>query len=383
MKDVLVVGASLAGASTAIHLARLGLTVQLLDRAEFPRRKACGEGLFPRGVEALEDLGVLDRVLDRARVLDSLRLELGGASVEAGLGSSHPAIGVRRDMLDAALLDQARCSGVEVSLGVTANGLLVSQAGYRGVQTSHGDFEARAIVIADGLRSRMRRVARLDSRVHTQRYGVSARYGLHEVAEPRVQIRMLDGYEVYVTPVGRKVINVALLVGKRRAGMLAGRLEHSFAAAIQDSGVLPHGATLLDPPLAGGPFPAGARRDWSGNLVLVGDAAGFFDGISGEGMSLALVTSKLAAAAVHRFLQSGSTRHFVTYERTRRGLARNSNLLARISLLLASRPALGRHVISNLSRRPATFEKILAINSGVSDLSALRPVDLRCLLLGV
>ena len=379
-----MVGASLAGASTAIHLARSGLTVHLLDRAEFPRRKACGEGLFPRGVQALEELGVHDQVLSQAKILDSLRVELAGASVEARLASpTHPAIGVRREVLDAALLQRARQSDVEVSLGVTAIDLLASPAGYRAVRTNHGEFAARAIVVADGLRSRLRRVAGLDTRVRRQRYGVSAHYLLGEEAAARVQIRMLAGYEMYLTPVGRHVVNVALLVDKHHSKMLAGHLGHSYDAIVQESGILPNGATLLDSPLAGGPFPAGARRDWRGNLVLVGDAAGFVDGISGEGMSLALVASEFAARAVQRFLQDGSPAHFATYERARRRLARNSNLLARISLLLAAHPSLGRRVISNLSRQPPTFEKILAINSGISGLAALTPRDVGCLLLGV
>ena len=129
VKDVVVVGGSLAGASTAIHLARLGLTVQVIDRAEFPRRKACGEGLFPRGVEALEHLGILDRVLEYARPLDSLRLQLGDVSVEAPIGSQrHPAIGIQREFLDAALMEAARRDGVEVTLGVTAVDLIRSGA---------------------------------------------------------------------------------------------------------------------------------------------------------------------------------------------------------------------------------------------------------------
>jgi flavin-dependent dehydrogenase len=382
MKDVVVVGASVAGASTAIHLARSGLTVQLLDRAEFPRRKACGEGLFPRGVEALEELGV--QVLGQAMILESLRVELAGASVEARLASpTHPAIGVRREVLDAALLQRARQCDVEVSLGVTAIDLLASPTGYRAVRTNRGEFAAGAIVVADGLRSRLRRVAGLDTRVRRQRYGVSARYRLRDLAEARVQIRMLAGYELYVTPVGRQAVNVALLVDKRQSKMLAGHLGRTYDAIVQESGILPNGATLLDSPLAGGPFPAGARRDWHGNLVLVGDAAGFFDGISGEGMSLALVASEFAARAVQRFLQDGNPAHFATYEQARRRLGRNSNLLARISLLLAAHPSLGQRAIGNLSRQPRTFEKILAINSGVTGLAALTPRDVGCLLLGV
>ncbi|HEY8745294.1 MAG TPA: FAD-dependent oxidoreductase, partial [Chloroflexota bacterium] len=72
MVDVVVVGASVAGATTAVHLARAGHSVLLLERSTAPRRKACGEGLFPAGVAELERLGVLPTLLPHAHVLDSL-----------------------------------------------------------------------------------------------------------------------------------------------------------------------------------------------------------------------------------------------------------------------------------------------------------------------
>ena len=106
MLDVLVVGGGLAGASTAIRLARVGASVQLIDRARFPRPKVCGEGLFARGVEVLDELGVLEQVRGQARALKTLRMELDGAAAEGRLPfSSDPPIGIRRTVLDAALLD--------------------------------------------------------------------------------------------------------------------------------------------------------------------------------------------------------------------------------------------------------------------------------------
>ncbi|HEX5369887.1 MAG TPA: NAD(P)/FAD-dependent oxidoreductase [Dehalococcoidia bacterium] len=384
MKDVVVVGASLAGASTAIQLARMGLSVSLIDRAHFPRRKACGEGLFPRGVEALSSLGVYQQVRGGARTLDSLRVELDGAAVEAPLASpAYPAIGVRRELLDAALLKCAELDSVEVCQGVTVLDVLTSPSGYRGVRTDHGDFEARVIVAADGLRSRLRRIAGLDAPVRSQRYGVSAHYSLHEEVAARVRIRMLDGYEAYLTPVAERMVNVALLMGRDRSAVLAGRLEESFDALVRASGILAEGATLLDAPLTGGPFPAGARRAWRDNLLLAGDAAGFLDGISGEGMSIALVASQFAADAVRGFIDTANDAHLRGYERRRRSLVRNSNLMSRISLFVAGHRRIGRRAIGNLSKRPATFEKFLSINSGVSGLRTLTPRDAACLLFGV
>ena len=383
MRDVVVVGGSLAGASTAIQLARRGVSVELIERSAGPRRKACGEGLFSRGAEVLEELAVLDQVLKQGRVLESLRVEIGDASVEAPLPSEkQPCIGARREVLDSALLDQAALCGVEVRRGVNATDLLSGGRGYRGVLTDLGEVEARVVVVADGLRSRLRRVAELDAPVKTQRYGVSARYELSMPVEPRVLIRMQPGREIYVTPVGERTVNVALLTSKRGAAELSGDLARAFEAAVREDGAVSADARLVEQPIAAGPFPAMAKRAWRDNLLLAGDAAGFFDGISGEGMSLALVSSKAAAEAVMRFLETDDSAGFGEYERERRRLERNSTMLARISLLLASHPALGRRAIANLGKHPSTFEKVLAINAGGSGLSGLRPRDFRHLLLG-
>jgi menaquinone-9 beta-reductase len=377
LADVIVVGAGPAGASTAIRLSRRGLRVRLLERARvFPRSKGCGEGLFPRGVEALDEMGALGGILARAKVLTSLRLQLDYLVAEGPLGTTaYPAIGVRRDILDTALVDLSRRSGVEVCLGVTANDLLSDGTRYRGVRTNHGDFEAELVVLADGQRSRLRRIAGLDARGTSRRYGVSAHYLLPHEPAATVHIRLMGGYEIYLTPVGERLVNVALLASKARSTAWAGRLSEAYDSAVEASGVLSAGAELIEAPVASGPFPAGARRSWRSNLLLVGDAAHFYDGISGEGMSLALSSARHAAGAIAAFLQDGHPEHFERYDRVTRAEARNSTLLARISLWIASHPASGRRVIERLARNPALFSKLLGINAGSCKLSSLTPAD--------
>lgn len=384
MLDVLVVGGGPAGATAAIHLARAGLSVQIIDRAHFPRPKVCGEGLFGRGVEALAELGVLEGLRGQSRVLQSLRLILDDVSAEGRMSSAgYEAIGVRRTVLDATLIEAAANAGVELCPGVTATDLLPAARGYRGVRTDHGDYEARVIVLADGLRSRLRRIAGLDIAGNTRRYGVSAHFGLAEDVEPRVDIRLLQGHEVYVTPVGEREVNVAVLAGERSVRTFAGSRSETYRELVRRSGLLPASAELLDTPLAAGPFPARARRLWRDNLVLAGDAGGFFDGISGEGMTLALVSAGTAASAIAAYLDDGDRDHFAAYARSRRAMERNSTLLARASLLLASHRRLGRYAIRNLGSHPATFEKLLAINAGFVGLNALRPNDVSAFLPGL
>ena len=378
--DVLVVGGSIAGATTALHLARLGHSVRILERARLPRRKACGEGLFAKGVDELEKLGVLPEIPTHSARLESLRMQLDGESVEAPLDR---ALGVRREALDALLLELASGAGVEVCRGVNVLGLIEGPDSYAGVRTDHGDFEAKLIVATDGLRSRLRQQAGLDaSATRDLRYGVSAHLELPEQPPPRVDISFHDGYEVYVTPVGGPVVNVALLLSHERARSLAGDVEAGFTQLARSAPGRAAGR-LLDAPAVAGPFQARSKRAWSRNLVLAGDAAGFYDGISGEGMSLALLSARACADAVHGFLNDGKTRHFEGYERALRRHQRNSALLARLNLALAARPSLGRRALRNLSRRPATFERLLSINQGLAGFDSLRPRDLTALFFGI
>jgi flavin-dependent dehydrogenase len=384
MHDVLVVGGSVAGATTATYLARRGHSVRLIDRATFPRRKPCGEGIFYRGVQVLAGLGLLDDLMPRAAALSMLQLRLGDIWAEAPIRwGSEGAIGMRREVLDEALLNLAAASGVEVEPPVAAQGLIASRDGFSAVQTDKGKMAARVIVAADGLRSRLRRQAGLDLNQASRRLGVTAHYELPAPPPPRIEVHFQQGYEVYVTPVGDHLVNVALLLGRSEAARLSGQVETAFQAMLGASGALPEDARLMDEPMVSAPFPASATRAWRDNLVLVGDAAGFFDGVSGDGISLALQGAKRCAAAVHGYLCDGESRHFAAYHRDLRAAARNSTLLARFVLRLASHPAIGRRVLANLRQQPRTLARLVEVSQARRSFAGLRPRDLLALALGV
>src|SRR5947209_16012612 len=129
--DVIVVGGSVAGAATALYLARRGRSVIVVDRAGFPRDKPCGEGLMPHGVDVLAELGLLEsvRALGAAEISGVRYTLASGATVAAGFpavrGREVYALGVRRLALDALLLDAARAlPGVSVREGFRVRGLL-------------------------------------------------------------------------------------------------------------------------------------------------------------------------------------------------------------------------------------------------------------------
>ncbi len=377
MHDVAIAGASIAGAATAIHLARLGYSVVLLDRATFPRRKACGEGVFPAGVRELESLGVLARLEEPPSHLSGIRFRAGKHVAEAPLAG----VGISRLSLDAALLATAVEAGVDVRTGVIVGQPVIRGRRVHAFATSEGEVTARAFVAADGLHSPLRRAARLDGSAVGNRYGISAHVKLASPVEPVVDVTFATGHELYITPTGPMTANVALLMRREQMRPFAGRLVAAYEELFEGYPQLA-GACLLDEPKVAGPFPRTARRAWRANLVLVGDAAGFCDGISGEGMSVALVGARHCAAALSGHLETGSYGPLREYDRQRRALVHNSDLLARLSLLLGSRGWTSRLAVRNLARRPETFGKLVAINTGEARVTTLRPRDLAALLAG-
>lgn len=382
MFDVAIVGGGLAGATTASHLAEAGHRVVVLERAHPYHRKACGEGLFPRGVAELERLGLKDAAISAGTELHGVRFHAGPHTAGAAFDERGIGLGIRRSELDPLLRDHAIASGAELR-DVAVRSLLRADNRYEGVVTESGEIiEARVVVGADGLRSRVRQQAGLDRRAAGLRYGVSAHVELRTVPEPYVKVYFDLGHEAYVTPVGGAVVNVAVLM--RRAAMHAfggASLNPAFRAILDRHGEFAN-CTLLDEPIAAGPFPARSRSEWRDNLVLVGDAAGFFDAISGEGMATTLVSARWCAEAIHGFL-AGDESAFSRYGSNRRALSRNSDLLARLSLFLSSRPALARHSVRNMQRQPATFARLVGVSAGQLGASDIRPRDLVALAVGL
>ncbi len=381
--DAVIVGGSLAGAATAIHLARAGRSVLIVERSPFPRRKPCGEGLFPYGVAELATLGISASSLPASSELRELRFHAGRSLATAPLGNESTGLGVRREMLDAAVLQQAREAGAEVLAGVTAKGLVKHDGRVISVTTSAGEVRARAIIGADGVQSRMRRLAGLDGPVHGRRYGVTAHIELESEPPPAVEVFFEAGYEIYRTPVGGRSANLAILLEKRAMERFAGRLEGAYLETILGHPAALSSFSLEHAPMAAGPFARSCTRAWRGNLILVGDAAGFFDGITGDGMSAALVTARMCAEAVGSFLDSNEYAAFREYDCRRRAVGRNAKLLARVSLGLARRPALARFAVRNMAHRPESFSRLVNIASSESPLRSLRPRDVSALTLGL
>lgn len=385
--DVVIVGGSVAGAATAAFLGRRGRRVIVLERAHFPREKACGEGLMPHGVDVLAELGLLDAVRSAAgRELVGVRHLLpdgrsASARFPACSGGSDVALGVRRLALDALLAQHAASlPGVEFVQGVRVTGLRRTADGLISASDGRRGWQGRVLVGADGVHSRVRDWLGWDGgRRWPRRYGVVAHYRLRSDAPPPwIEVLIARGMEAYLTPLGGREALVALLGGRGFMRRFAGDLQGGFAATIAAQPPLRErlaGAALLPGVRAIGPFAARARCVAGRRALLVGDAAGFLDPITGEGMASALLQARAAAEVIDRALDRARPPDLSAYAEEHRRITRQGRSLTWLALALCSSPRLSSRAMEGLRRRPGLFAKLLAINGGRAGFGSLTPRD--------
>jgi flavin-dependent dehydrogenase len=355
LHDLVVVGGGPAGLVTAIAARERGLSVVVLDKRTPPIDKACGEGLMPSGVRLLESLGVQVDPADRAPFSGIAWID-GELRAEADFPEGE-GLGIRRLHLHEALVGRAVEAGVELRWGQPVTGLRDG-----GVESAHGVVAGRWVIGADGLNSRVRAWAGLDGPLPARRRFGQRRHFAVAPWSPRVEVHWAEGCEAYVTPVGRERVGVAVLYGGRKARFeerLAGfpELWDRLAAARPDSSVR-----------AWGPLRRRARAVARAPVFLVGDASGYVDAITGEGLSLAFEQG----LALARCLAEGTPRRYASLHRR---IVRRPVALIEALLWIEQHPRLRRRLVAALSHNPEAFAQLLGLNDGLPMLS-LRPATL-------
>jgi flavin-dependent dehydrogenase len=328
--DVAVAGGGPAGLAAAIRCARRGFRTVCFERQAMPLDKACGEGLMPAGVRELVDLGVLPV----GRPFHGIRyVQEDGAVAEARFKEGD-GLGIRRLELSRVLAAEALSSGVELrQTQVTA---VAAQSSSIEVRTEGGAVEARLVVAADGLHSPLRRAAGLElPSIAPQRFGLRRHFA---AAHPGdfVEVHWAKSCEAYVTPIDDGSVNLAFLTGK-------GARFHELLA------LFPSLAQRLGDPLSevrgAGPLLQRVRRRHAERLALLGDAAGYVDAITGQGLSLAFRAAKLLASLLPRDLASDVTPALHAYDRAMRAPWLRYALPAQALVALSRKPALRQRAI--------------------------------------
>ncbi len=314
--DVLIVGAGPAGSIAALVLARAGVRVRLVDRTVFPRDKLCGDTINPGTVALLRALNIAERAVDGALPIDGMIVSGdGGAMIEGRYPAGVQGFSLVRRDFDARLLEAAVSAGAEFQSGVVARGpvcgstsnlvtgvLLDDHSGHPRAQS------ARLTIAADGRRSVLAfslGLARHPAR--PRRWAVGAYYegvgGLSSLGEMHIR---RDRY-IGVAPIPGGITNVCL-VGEfaERPGMLrhpAQVVDRMLAAdwLLRDRFA---GARLIAKPTVMGPLAVDAVGAGTRGLLLAGDAAGFIDPMTGDGLRFAIEGGMLAARAAVEFLEA-------------------------------------------------------------------------------
>lgn len=376
-REVVVVGGGPAGAAVAARLAGAGHDVLVLDRAHFPRRKPCGECVNPAGVDALHSLGALERVLAAGPArLEGWRISTSsGASFDGSFPQDRPGFALPRAVLDSLLLEHAVACGADVLFGARAVGL-VSEGGWvRGVRIREApggavrEVRARLVIGADGIRSVVARAVGAVRRApRLRKLALTAHVRGIDGPPARGELRTRGVGCMGIADVGDGTANVTVVVPQHEARSVAGDVDGFFDRALARYGV-PH-ARRVDRVLATGPFDWPVRTAAFDGALLVGDAAGYFDPFTGQGIFRALRGAELASTAASAALREGdaSAAALRPYERERRRAFSAGERLQRGIEAVISREAVFERISRRLARHPAVADAVVAVTGD------LRPV---------
>ncbi|MFF3301933.1 NAD(P)/FAD-dependent oxidoreductase [Streptomyces sp. NPDC001741] len=329
MIDILVAGGGPAGLAAAIRAAAAGLEAVVVEPRPAPVDKACGEGIMPSGVAALRALGVTPAGSE----LRGIRYVEGARRAEASFRGG-PGLGVRRTALHAALHRRAGELGVRVVTGRVEE----VRQGHDSV-TAAG-MTARWLIAADGLHSPSRRALGLERpSTAPRRYGLRRHYAVAPWTD-FVEVHWSRHGEAYVTPVGEGLVGVAVLSRHRCSHEQHLAAFPALARALRglDAG----------PVRGAGPLRRTAAAPRAGRVLLVGDAAGYVDALTGEGIALATAT---AAAAVDCLAAGRPELYPARWTR----LTRRHRLLTQALLATAGHPLTAGLIVPAAQRLPPLF----------------------------
>ena len=366
--DVVVIGGGPAGLAAAVSLARIGSSVLVCESASEPGLKPCGEGLLPRAYQELCALGLSSsELLAEGKLLQGIRYISASGVCASARFREGPGLGLRRIALERLLRGLAeRTPGVSVRHG---DARLQLESEVCRVLFDGQLITPRLVIGADGIASRTRRTARLPTRRPSPlRYGIRQ----HFKAEPwtdQVEVYWSRHGEAYVTPTGDDELNVAFLwEGAEHPPAGRARLvRHLLLGFPELAHRLAH-AEPTDDARARGPLHVRVPIPARDGLLLVGDAAGYVDAITGEGVGLAISKASTMASllrpALNRSGPQVTLAELGPFLKAARQADRSHVELTRLLLWLRRSPGLMERIIAALADDTELFRHFLSANQG-------------------
>lgn len=347
--DVAIVGGGPGGLAAAIEIAMRGHSCVVLERQHTPVDKACGEGLMPPGLAALRTWDVPIPASQTGRFTAIRWVQEDGRYVEAPLPAPG-GLGVRRLALHEALARRARSAGAELREGCAVRGHR-QHADRVELETDSGAVTARLVVAADGLHSPVRKLEGLEGEPSgPRRFGLRQHFAVKPWGE-RVEVHFAEGLEAYVTPAGAQRVGIAFLW---EDGQVPPPI--SFDAMLSRFPLLKEqlsGAPPDSKAIGAGPLLQQVHATVRSRLVLLGDAAGYVDAITGEGLTLAFDQAKVLGRLLPAALSEPS--ELRAYEHSSRRAFKSYARLASSLVALARRPVLRRAALNRLIANPSLF----------------------------
>jgi flavin-dependent dehydrogenase len=383
LSDVVIVGGGPAGSATALRLARAGVDVTLVERTRFPRRKVCGEYQNSGAVEALDRLGLLERVRAVAQTLRGIRLIPAHAPM-VELAFARTALACDRATLDMLLLDAAVAAGVKLVRGrvetLLFDGPSVAGVVYRDEVGESQTVRARYVAGADGAGSIVARKLGVTLPLsRARRFAVGGHY--RGFGDLDGFIEMYVGGEAYfaINPLDAVRTNVMVVVPHAELGRWSRDVDDGVrgkAAELGDGRRSFASVQRIGDRVSFGPLEHRVRSPIAPGALLIGDAAGMLNPFTGQGVYLALTGAEAAGTAIlaalrDRRAEASAFARYATY-RTRDFRARSA-LCTLVTTVVDVKP-LARRTASRLQRHPAARAALVdAIASLVQPQRAFAP----------